>query len=226
MCGRFVKKSTKEELRARFGFQNTPDKSTLFDARYNIAPSQEHPILIVSEDKRLVVGMKWGLVPYWAKDPKIGYKMINARAEGIDEKPSFKTPLRKRRCLIMADGFYEWRKVDAKTKVPYYFKLKSDEPFAFAGLWDEWKKDDGQKLRTFTIITTEPNELMEPIHNRMPVILEEKDEARWLDPELTTPSEVLPLLRKYPSDLMECFEVSTIVNSPKNDVPECVVPTS
>lgn len=225
MCGRFVKKSTKEELRARFGFQNTPPQDTLFDARYNIAPSQEHPIIIVSEDKRVITSMKWGLVPYWSKDPKIGYKMINARAEGVHEKPSFKTPLRKKRCLVPADGFYEWSKADNKTKIPYYFRLKSDEPFAFAGLWDVWERD-GQTLRSFTIITTEPNELMEPIHNRMPVILEEKDEARWLDPELTNPSEILPLLKPYPTDLMEYFRVSTIVNSPKNDVPECLIPVN
>ncbi len=225
MCGRFVKKSTKEELRARFGFQNTPPQNTLFDARYNIAPSQEHPILIVMNDKRIVTSMKWGLVPYWAKDLKIGFKMINARAEGINEKPSFKAPLRKRRCLIMADGFYEWHKIDKNTKVPYYFRLKSDEPFAFAGLWDEWKRD-GQTLRTFTIITTEPNEIMKPIHNRMPVILAENDEAKWLDPELTEPKEVLPLLKQYPSDQMECYQVSTIVNSPRNDVPECLIPSS
>ena len=225
MCGRFVKKSTKEELRARFGFQNIPSQDNLFDARYNIAPSQEHPIIVVSEDKRLVAGMKWGLVPYWSKDPKIGYKMINARAEGIHEKPSFKTPLRKRRCLVPADGFYEWHKADSKTKIPYYFRLKSEQPFAFAGLWDVWE-NDGKKLRTFTIITTEPNELMEPIHNRMPVILAEKDEAKWLDPELTGVKDLLPLLQSYPSDEMECFRVSTIVNSPKNDVPECLFPAT
>ena len=130
MCGRFTKKSSKEELRKRFGFDDT-SRDALFEARYNVAPSQEHPVLIVSQDKRIVTMMKWGLVPHWSKDPKIGFKMINARSEGIQEKPSFKTPLRQRRCLVLADGFYEWHKPDKKTKVPYYFKLKSDQPFAF-----------------------------------------------------------------------------------------------
>ncbi len=224
MCGRFVKKSTKEELRARFGFDDT-SQDTLFEVSYNIAPSQEHPILTVENDKRVITAMRWGLVPYWAKDPGIGHKMINARSEGIEGKPSFKTPLRKRRCVVMADGFYEWRKADKKTKIPYYFRLKSQEPFGFAGLWDIWEKD-GQALKTFTIITTEPNELMQPIHSRMPVILKESDEAKWLDPEITRPEDVLPILKPYPSDDMEYFEVSTIVNSPKNDVAECIMPLS
>lgn len=223
MCGRFVKKSDKEQLRKRFGFDDPPQE-VLLEPRYNIAPSQDHPVLIVSQDKRILSMMKWGLVPSWSKDPKIGYKMINARAEGIEQKPSFKTPLRRKRCLIMADGFYEWYKPDKKTKIPYYFKLKSDEPFAFAGLWDLWQSGD-EKLKTFTIITTLPNELMKPIHNRMPVILSESSESRWLDPEITDPDYILPLLKPYPTDDMECFKVSTIVNSPKNDTSDCVVPT-
>jgi putative SOS response-associated peptidase YedK len=221
MCGRFVKTSSGEELSRRFGFDDIPS-GNLFEPHYNIAPSQEHPILIVSEDHRKVSPMKWGLVPYWAKDLKIGHKMINARSEGIEEKPSFRMPLRKRRCLVIADGFYEWCKPDKKTKVPHFFKLKSGEPFAFAGLWDLWNKD-GQILKTFTIITTTPNELMKPIHNRMPVILKEADEGKWLDPEIEDPKNVLPLLKPYPSDEMECIKVSSLVNSPKNDVPDCIV---
>lgn len=220
MCGRFVKKSGKEELRKRFGFDD-PSQEILFEPSFNIAPSQEQPILIVFEDRRIVRMMKWGLVPYWSKDPKIGYKMINARSEGIEQKPSFKTPIKRKRCIIMADGFYEWHKPEPKTKTPYYFKLKSSEPFAMAGLWDLWQNGDRQ-LRTFTIITTAPNELMEPIHNRMPVILHERDEARWLDPEIADPKHVLPLLVPYPSDEMESYKVSTIVNSPKNDIPQCI----
>ena len=223
MCGRFVKKSSKEELRKRFGFDDP--QGVLLEPRYNIAPSQEHPVLIVEQDRRLLRMMKWGLVPHWSKDPKIGYKMINARSEGIEEKPSFRGPLKKRRCLVIADGFYEWHKPDNKTKIPYYFSLKSGEPFAFAGLWDIWEKED-QILQTFTIITTSPNELMEPIHNRMPVILRESDEARWLDPEITDSKAVLSLLKRYPAEEMEYFKVSTIVNSPKNDVPECLIPVN
>ena len=222
MCGRFVKKSSKEELRKRFGFDD-PAQGVLLEPRYNIAPSQEHPILIVSQDKRILTMMKWGLVPYWSKDPKVGYKMINARSEGIEEKPSFRKPLKKRRCIVMADGFYEWHKPDKKTKIPYCFRLKSGDPFALAGLWDLWDKGN-ETLKTFTIITTAPNELMEPIHNRMPVILREKDEGRWLDPEIVDPKYVLPLLTPYSSDEMESFKVSTIVNSPKIDIPECIAP--
>ncbi len=224
MCGRFVKKSTKEELRRRFGFDDSLGGVEL-EPRYNIAPSQEHPVLIVSQDSRVLKMMRWGLVPHWSKDPRIGYKMINARSEGIEEKPSFRGPLRERRCLVMADGFFEWHKVDKKTKTPYYFRLKSGEPFAFAGLWDLWE-NGGEQLCTFTIITTFPNELMEPIHARMPVILNERDEARWLDPEITDSKAVLPLLQPLCADKMECFRVSTIVNSPKNDVPECLIPAN
>lgn len=220
MCGRFVKKSGKEELRKRFGFNDT-EPGVLLEPSYNIAPSQEQPILIVSEDRRILTMMKWGLVPYWSKDPKIGFKMINARSEGIEQKPSFKTPLKRKRCIIMADGFYEWHKLDKKTKTPFYFRLRSGEPFAMAGIWDLWQNGD-QILRTFTIITTTPNELMEPIHSRMPVILNERDEARWLDPEITNPELVLPLLKPYPSDEMESYKVSTIVNSPKNNIADCI----
>lgn len=221
MCGRFVRKTDKEELQKRFGFDDP--QGVLLKPRYNIAPSQMHPVVMIEHDHRILKLMKWGLVPFWAKDEKIGYKMINARSEGIESKPSFRDPLKKRRCLVLADGFYEWKKVDAKTKVPYFIKLKSGEPFAFAGLWDRWDKE-GEPLETFTIITTDNNELMAPIHNRMPVILHEKDEAVWLDPELKDPTKLLPLLKPYPSEEMELYEVSTAVNSPKNDVPECVSP--
>jgi len=224
LCGRFVKKSSEEELRKRFGFDDSLG-GVMLEPRYNIAPSQEHPVLIVNQDRRLLKMMRWGLVPYWSKDPKIGYKMINARSEGIEEKPSFRGPLKKRRCLVIADGFYEWYKPDKKTKIPYYFSLKSGEPFAFAGLWDLWEKGD-EPLYTFTIITTSPNELMEPIHNRMPAILTQNDEARWLDPEITESKAVLSLLKPYDAEKMECFKVSTIVNSPRNDVPECLIPAN
>lgn len=220
MCGRFVKKSGREELRKRFGFEE-PTQDVLLEPSFNIAPSQEQPILIVSEDRRILRMMKWGLVPYWSKDPKVGYKMINARSEGLEQKPSFKTPIKRKRCIVMADGFYEWQKTDPKTKIPYYFKLKSSEPFAMAGLWDFWQNGD-QELKTFTIITTVPNELMEPIHNRMPVILNERDEARWLDPEITNPELVLSLLKPYPAGEMEFYKVSSMVNSPKNDVYDCI----
>lgn len=221
MCGRFARTTEIDELQNRFGFVDP--QGILLEPRYNIAPTQMHPVVVVEEDQRVVKLMKWGLVPFWAKDTKIGYKMINARAEGIENKNSFKNPLRKRRCLVIADGFYEWKKADKKTKAPYYIKLKSGEPFAFAGLWDRWDKAE-ESLESFTIITTDNNELLEPIHNRMPVILHEKDEAKWLDPELKDPEKLKPLLVPYPSDEMEMYEVSTVVNSPKNEVPECIKP--
>ncbi len=223
MCGRFARSTDKEELQKRFGFDDP--SGILLKPRYNIAPSQMHPVVIVEHDHRVLKLMKWGLVPFWSKDEKIGYKMINARSEGIESKPSFRDPFKKRRCLVLSDGFYEWKKVDVKTKVPYFIRLKSGEPFAFAGLWDTWDKGK-EPLDSFTIITTENNELMEPIHNRMPVILHEKDEGLWLDPELKDPVKIIPLLKPYPSEEMELYAVSTVVNSPKNDVPDCIEPVS
>jgi putative SOS response-associated peptidase YedK len=146
-----------------------------------------------------------------------------ARAEGSESKPSFRDPFKKRRYLVLTDGFYEWKKVDAKSKVPYFIRLKAGAPFAFAGLWDNWDKGE-EPLETFTIITTDNNDMIKPIHNKMPVILHEKDEGLWLDPELKDPLKLLPLLKPYPSDEMEMYEVSTVVNSPKNDVQECIKP--
>lgn len=223
MCGRFTQHNEEDEFEDRFNFSNPA--GILFNKRFNIAPSQNVPVVVVEEDVRLLKLMRWGLVPFWAKDASIGYKMINARAETITERASFKNALKNKRCLVLASGFYEWVKNKKKnTKTPLYFRLKSKEPFAFAGLWDEWKQPDGDKLFSFTIITTGPNELMRPIHNRMPVILRQMDENMWLDPELVEFDKLIPLLRPYPTDLMEAYEVSTIVNSPKNDVPECIKP--
>ena len=168
--------------------------------------------------------MRWGLVPFWAKEPSIGYKMINAKSETLTEKPSFRKPFKEKRCLVLADGFYEWEKTDKKNKVPYRFVLKNRQPFAFAGLWDVWKTPEGDTLLSFTIITTRANELMERIHDRMPVILNEKDEAKWLDPEFKDTDKLSSLLQPYPSEQMVAYKVSTIVNSPKNDTPSCIEP--
>ena len=168
--------------------------------------------------------MHWGLIPSWAKDMSIGNKMINARAETVAEKASFKKPFKDKRCLVLANGFYEWKKTDKKNKIPYYFMLKSKQPFAFAGLWEEWKNPEGEKILSFTIITTKANELMEPIHDRMPVILKENVETQWLDPENKDTDKLLSLLQPYPAGLMESYRVSDIVNSPKNDIPACVEP--
>jgi putative SOS response-associated peptidase YedK len=190
--------------------------------RYNIAPTHEAPVIVQADGMRTIELFHWGLIPLWAKDPAIGYKMINARGETIAEKPSFKWLLARRRCLVLADGFYEWRK-EGKQKIPMRFKLKSGEPFAFAGLWDSWKQPDGNLLRTYTIITTEPNDILRPIHNRMPVMLSNDDAQKWLavDDEI---AHAFSLLKPFPADAMEGYEVSNLVNSPRNDSPECIRP--
>lgn len=219
MCGRFTRSTDKDDLQSRFGFTN-PGNIPL-SPRFNIAPTQNSPTVIVKDDQREVTMMRWGLIPPWAKDMSIGYKMINARGETVAEKSSFKKPFKDRRCLVLADGFYEWKK-EKKNKTPFRFVLKSRAPFAFAGLWDTWENPDGELITSFTIITTGANPLMEPIHDRMPVILHEKDEARWLDPHFMDTDKLSELLIPFPSDLMEAYEVSPIVNSPKNETPDCM----
>jgi putative SOS response-associated peptidase YedK len=199
-------------------------QGVLLQPRYNIAPSQNHPVVIINQDQRELTMMRWGLIPPWAKDISIGYRMINARAETVAEKASFKKPFKDKRCLVLADGFYEWKKTDKKNKIPYYFMLKSKQPFAFAGLWEQWKNPEGEKILSFTIITTKANELMEPIHDRMPVILKENVETQWLDPENKDTDKLLSLLQPYPGGLMLAYRVSPIVNAPKNDTPECIEP--
>jgi len=190
--------------------------------RYNIAPSQKAPVIVHADGKRTLELFRWGLIPSWAKDPAIGNKLINARAETLAKKPSFKGLLGKHRCLVLADGFYEWRK-EGKRKVPMRFRLKSGEPFSFAGLWDTWKQTDGTPLRTYTIVTTEPNDVLRPIHNRMPVMLTNHDAIEWLavDDEI---AHALTLLKPYPPEKMEGYDVSTLVNNPRNDSPECIRP--
>jgi len=191
-----------------------------------MAPGQDG-LTVIHQEKRQAVMMRWGLIPSWAKDPAIGFKMINARAETLVEKPSFRKPLMENRCLVLADGFYEW-KLDPvkKIKIPMRVVLKSREPFAFAGLWDTWKDPSGKEIQSFTIITTPSNELLAPLHERMPVLLQEIEESVWLDPAMWDPKLLRPLLKSFPSDLMEFFPVSTIVNSAQNDVEACIEPIS
>ncbi len=221
MPGRFSQATELEVLKNRFGFSGS---GISLNPRYNIAPRQEVPI-VVGEDKRVLKMMRWGLVPFWSKDESIGDNMINARAETVTQKLSFKNSFKERRCLVLVDGFYEWKDDEKKgSKIPYRFVLKSREPFAFAGLWDIWKKPGGNTLLSFTIITTEANDLIHTIHNRMPVILSEKNEDIWLDQDMKDDNRLLPLLVPYPSDHMQAYEVSTLVNSPKNDSPECIEP--
>jgi putative SOS response-associated peptidase YedK len=178
----------------------------------------------LNEEEKSVQLLRWGLIPSWAKDPAIGYKLINARAESIAEKPGFRTAFKKRRCLIPADGFYEWRlESDGRTKTPMRIRMKSKEPFTFAGLWETWKDPQEKEIRTFTIITTEPNEILQPIHNRMPVIMKPEDEEAWLDPR-ADPKHLAKILSPYTEKEMEAYAVSQLVNSPKHDSPDCIEP--
>jgi putative SOS response-associated peptidase YedK len=223
MCGRFTLTVDPGELKEAFENYTFP---TQFAPRFNIAPTQ--PVLAIPNDvKNAAVFFVWGLIPSWAKDPSIGNKLINARGETVTEKPSFRGSFKYKRCLILADGFYEWKaEPGAKIKTPYFIHMKDRGPFAFAGLWDEWNSPDGGSIHTCTIITTEPNELMSTLHSRMPVILDAKDYDRWLDPAPQTPENLLPLLKPFPADRMSAYAVSTLVNKPGNDRPECVVPAN
>ena len=218
MCGRFSIFADPERLAERFD-ASLPDQELA--PRYNAAPTQDLPVLL-NEDDRVIQLLRWGLVPFWAKDPSIGNRMINARAETLAEKPSYRTALKKRRCLVLADGFYEWAKT-GNGKQPVRIALKSGDPFAFAGLWETWKDPDGRLLRTFTIVTTTPNELVAPIHNRMPAVLLPEHEAIWLD-NAADQAIWLDLLRPYPAELMTAYPISTRVNSPANDDPAIVEP--
>ena len=221
MCGRFTLTVNPEELEEAFRDFDFPDR---FAPRFNIAPTQ--PVLAVANDaKNKADFLLWGLIPSWAKDPSIANKLINARGETLAEKPSFRGGFKYKRCLILADGFYEWNvQPGTKTKTPYFIHMQDRKPFAFAGLWDEWQSPDGGALRTCTIITTEPNELMKSLHNRMPLILDPKDYAEWLDPAARAPESLVHLVKPFPSDRMAAYPVSTAVNSPGNDRAELVVP--
>jgi putative SOS response-associated peptidase YedK len=167
--------------------------------------------------------MRWGLIPFWAKDEAIGNRMINARCETLGEKPAFRTAFTKRRCLVLADGFYEWAR-DGSSKQPVRITMADREPFAFAGLWDRWTRPDATEVRSFTIVTTEPNALLTAVHNRMPVILNERDWDQWLDPKVMRPDDLRPLLRPFASEPMAFYPVDRLVNSPANDRPTCLDP--
>lgn len=221
MCGRFTLTVNPADLQDTFNNFIFP---TEFAPRFNIAPSQ--PLLAIPNDGANTADFfKWGLIPMWAKDPSMGNRLINARGETVAEKPSFRGSFKYKRCLILADGFYEWKaNPGTKTKTPYYIHMKDRKPFVFAGLWDVWESSDGSNIKTCTIITTEPNKLMEPIHKRMPVILHTRDYAKWLDASPQTPDSLLPLIKPYPADDMSAYPVSTLVNKPANDKPELVVP--
>lgn len=227
MCGRYTLTDPGEELLRQFQLPLLPPE---YRPRYNIAPSQPVPIIVTVAGQRRIGMVRWGLVPGWAKDASIGQRMINARAETLAEKPAFRTALRRRRCLIPADGFYEWRVRNGR-KQPVRFVGAKQRVFAFAGLWESWQPpaNDGEneppsRLVTCTIVTTAANDLVRPVHDRMPVILPPDAYDLWLDPQVQDPAAVLPLLTAAPEDALRFYDVSTLVNSPANDVPRCVEP--
>lgn len=220
MCGRYTLKTPADVLAERFEIEESP--SSLIPS-YNIAPTQEVAAVVEEDDKRKLEMCHWGLIPSWAKDPAIGNKMINARAETVHEKPSFRSAFKKRRCLILADGFYEWQKTDSG-KQPFYIHMKDGSPFAFAGLWETWK--NGEEIRSCAIITTEANDLMDEIHHRMPVILPPENYDLWLDPDFDEREPLTSLLRPYPDGAMEAYPVSRKVNRPANDEPGCIEPAA
>ena len=223
MCGRFTASFEFREIKVRYNLQQD---LPCFGRRFNIAPSQEVPVIIQNGGKNELKMMRWGLVPSWAPDQSIANRMINARTETVTEKPSFRRLLESRRCLIPANGFYEWRR-EGTGKVPVWFYIKKKEPFAFAGLWDLWRDVEGEMLHTFTIITTSPNALLRRIHTRMPVIFDPLQAKQWLDPRLSTrPADIAAVLAPFPSELMESHDVSPLVNKPEVDSSDCINPIS
>lgn len=220
MCGRYSLSKSKIELEERFQAEMLPD----FKPRYNIAPTQLVPV-ITSQSPKGFSFFYWGITPDFGKNKPVAQKLINARAESVNDKVSFKSSFEKRRCLIPADGFYEWKKLGKKTKIPYRFTLREDELFAFAGIWEEYETVSGEIQHTFLILTTSPNEIVSEIHDRMPVVLNRQMEKKWLD-NYTPESELLSMLQPYPSDQMLSYTVSPLVNSVENDVPSIIRKTS
>ena len=217
MCGRYNLISNLTVLGERFQFDAT---QLTLESAYNVAPTQ-NVLTVVGGESRRAGFMRWGLIPFWAKNHSIGSRMINARAETVADKPSFRESFRRRRCLVLADGFYEWQRT-ASGKRPMSIAMRSGEPFAFAGIWSVWKDPDGNSIPTCAIITTSANELLRPIHHRMPVILPRDMEGVWLDRSIEDPNPLRSVLSPYPEDAMEAYEVSTLVNSVANDGPEVI----
>ena len=273
MCGRFTLRTAASAIAEQFALLGVPE----FAARFNVAPSQPVPVIRMRSEapqgdggraadianrrknhtgrsssvplavSRELVWLRWGLVPSWAKDPAIGNRLINARAESAAEKPAFRAAMRRRRCLVVADGFYEWQQSGGRAgtkgdspifagakigtvpragraKQPHFIRLHGDRPFAFAGLWEAWEGADHATLETCAILTTAANELVRPIHDRMPVILAASSYSAWLDPAIEDPRQLMPLLVPYPSHEMEAQPVGDFVNSPAHDSPRCVEP--
>jgi len=217
MCGRFTLDPTTKEFYKRFKVSNQLE----IKARFNIAPTQDVPVIVHNSPNRIVM-MRWGLIPHWAKDESIGTKMINARAETITEKPSFKNLLPSKRCIVPASGYYEWQKTEGNGKQPYYMHDENDDYLPFAGLYTTWKNPEGTEIHSFTIITTAPTVNLQAIHDRMPVILEPKAEEVWLNPDVTDPKELTPLLHPYTVKALDFYPVSKAVNRAGFDSPKFI----
>ncbi len=231
MCGRFTLIAW-DEIEGRFvpagsGMDMIRERFAGADLapRYNIAPTQDVITITSDGEANTARSMRWGLVPSWAKDISIGNRMINARAETLSERPSFRSAFRRRRCLVIADSFYEWKR-NGRSRTPMRISLESGELFGFAGLWESWNSPDGRRILSCTIVTTAANEFLAPIHDRMPVILSQDAEPMWLDPDVQDTDALSELLTPYPSERMAAYEVSSVVNSAANDVPECIAPVS
>jgi putative SOS response-associated peptidase YedK len=223
MCGRYTLSKIQPEVQECIHFDQAQCE---LKPRYNIAPTQMAPV-IAGRFPTVLKEMRWGLIPFWAKEEKSGYSMINARAESVREKPSYRHSFQRRRCLVPADSFYEWQKQPGSTrKQPMRILLQSEQPFAFAGLWDQWNSPDDRVIESYTIITSEPNDLIRPIHDRMPVILHAKDHERWLDPAYADTDVLARLFVPFPASEMKTHPVSTKVNNPKFDDPSCGEPAN
>ena len=222
MCGRFTLTATTTTLTETFPGLELSDQPI---PRYNITPTQDVAV-VANNNAAKIEFFRWGLIPSWAKDPAIGNRMINARSETLAEKPSFRTAYKRRRCLVLADGYYEWRKQPGGgAKTPYYIRMASAQLFAFAGLWEQWKPTrESDAVLSCTIITCPPNKMLEQIHHRMPVILDNDAYDQWLKPTDQAPAELNHLLKPYPADEMTAFAVSRLVNKPSNDTPDCILP--
>lgn len=226
MCGRYSETGGVPTLERYFEARaDLPN----YRPRYNIAPTQDAPVVVVRDGARVLEWMRWGLIPFWAKDLKIGNRMINARAETVAEKPAFRRSFQRRRCLVAADGFYEWQRRQ-NAKQPFRFTLDPEQPIGFAGLWDRWENAGGESeadsspetIQSYTIITTTPNATARTVHDRMPVILPREHYDRWLDPDFADSAPLLDLLRPYTASGMRCYPISRLINSPANDRPECI----
>lgn len=219
MCGRFTLRTNMHEVAQAFNLPDVPE----LPFRYNIAPTQEVAAVRVGQETgvRNLGLLHWGLIPSWAKDRKIASSLINARGETVAEKPSFRAAFTKRRCLILTDGFYEWQKLADGKKQPHYIHRRDDGPFAFAGLWESWP-GEGEPLESCTIITTSANEVMQPLHDRMPVILSQSDYDQWLDPAFKDKAALKELLKPCPADWLEAYPVSTRVNNARHEEAACL----